>query len=94
MMRHLFSSGEVMYKKNQKSLMEGMLIGEFLQYGNVESDTEYICVGKLNSRNAQVHFAIAEDDFKDVKTRHGFRILMQSDLLSANWIRYNIKFIE
>lgn len=94
MTKHLFSSGEVMYKKNQKSLAEGLLVGECLQYGDVEPGTEYICMGRLDSRDAQVHFVLDDDDFKDVKIRHTFRILMQSDILSANWKRYIIRHNE
>lgn len=93
-MKHLFSSGEVMYKKNEKVLSEGTLSGTHLEYDNVEPDTNYICCGTLNGKNVKVSFTLSGDEFDDVKTRHNFRILMQSDILQAGWKNYRIEDIE
>jgi hypothetical protein len=92
MTKHLFSSGEVMYGKNRKNLAEGTLTGEFLEYGEVEPGTEYICIGKLGMVDAQVSFELEENDFNDVKMRSALKILMQSDLFNAAWKRYTIKY--
>lgn len=91
-MKHLFSSGEVMYKKNEKTLSEGTLLGTYLEYDAVEPDTEFLCFGTLNGKEVKISFIISEDDFDGVKSRHNFRILMQSDVLMAKWKNY--KFID
>lgn len=92
MTKHLFSSGEIMYEKNLKRLDEGLFVAEFMQYADVEPDTEYICVGKLNDREAQISFSLAEDQLEHVKMKHTYRILMQSDLLNANWKQYRVTY--
>jgi hypothetical protein len=94
MTKHLFSSGEIMFGKNRKELAEGVFIGDYLQYGDVEPETEYICVGKLETKLAQIRFAIDENDFMDVKSRHALKILMQSDIFSSKWKKYNIEFSD
>ena len=50
-MEHLFSSGEVLYKKNQKELKEGLFIGEKLKHPDeISPDSWYVCKGTLNGR--------------------------------------------
>lgn len=93
-MKHLFSSGEVMYRKNEKELPEGLLVGTCLEYDNVEKDSGFICHGTLDGRDAKVFFTLAEKDFEGVKNRHTLRILMQSDVLLASWKSYEILSIE
>lgn len=89
-MKHLFSSGEVMYKKNQKQLNEGLFVGEFFEYDQVEPQTRFKCFGKLDDKPAEVTFILSDEDFDGVKSRHMFRILMQSDILLSNWKSYEI----
>jgi hypothetical protein len=93
-MKHLFSSGEVMYNKNEKQLSEGTLLGTHLEYDEVEPDTKFLCFGTLNGKEVKVSFIISEDDFGDIKSRHNFRILMQSDVLIAKWKNYKITNIK
>lgn len=93
-MKHLFSSGEVMYKKNQKNLVEGLFTGEYLEYVNVESDTEFTCVGTLDEKKAVVFFSLMKSEFHDIKNRFSFKILMQSDLFISDWRSYTIKYTE
>ncbi len=93
-MKHLFSSGEVMYKQNEKELPEGLLAGQSLEYDSVEPDTYFLCSGTLSNRSVKVRFNLSEDDFEGVKSRHAFRILMQSDILLAKWKSYEIMDIE
>lgn len=89
-MKHLFSSGETMYKKNQKELPEGLFLGESLEYEDVQPDTYFVCNGELNGKQAKIRFKISEEDYGSVKNRYDFRILMQSDILQANWESYEI----
>lgn len=89
-MKHLFSSGEAMFKKNEKKLLEGVLEGKFLEYESVEPDTKYYCVGVMNNQEVRVQFTVSETDFQSIKNRHNFGILMQSDILLADWENYEI----
>lgn len=89
-MKHLFSSGETMYKKNRKELPEGLFTGESLEYEDVTPDTYYVCHGELNGRQAKIKFRISEEDYGHVKSRYDFRILMQSDIFQADWESYEI----
>lgn len=93
-MKHLFSSGEVMYKKNQKELPEGLLSGETLEYDSVEEGSFFLCAGSLEGRPVKVRFSLSEDEFEDVRNRYMFRILMQSDILLAKWKAYEILDLE
>lgn len=93
-MGHLFSSGEILYKKNVKELSEGLLIGTTLEYDKVEPDTRFICHGTLNGEPVKVDFAILDEEYESVKSRFIFKILMQSDILLANWKNYEIIDIE
>lgn len=89
-MRHLFSSGEAMFKKNEKKLTEGLLQGTSLEYDGVELDTWFLCIGKLNGKDIQVRFKISEEEFEGVRSRSNFNILMQSDILQTNWKSYEV----
>jgi hypothetical protein len=93
-MKHLFSSGEIMYKKNQRTLKEGLFVGEYLEFDTVEQDTEYICIGKMGDKPARVSFTLTEDEYEGVKSRFIFKILMQSDVFNANWKSYCVQSIE
>lgn len=93
MKRHLFSSGEIMYEKNRKQLKEGLFVGEFMEYAEVVPDAEYVCVGMLNDREASVRFSLADDQMENVKMKHDYHILMQSDLLNAKWKDYRITYL-
>ncbi len=90
-MKHLFSSGEVMYKNNEKELEEGTLIGEYLEYDTVTTETRFVCGGILCGAMVEVSFFIAPEDFEWIKSRHTYGILMQSDVLSAQWKEYTVK---
>ncbi|NLL96560.1 MAG: hypothetical protein GX227_05565 [Clostridiaceae bacterium] len=89
-MKHLFSSGEVMLKKNSRELPEGILVGKFLEYEKVEPDTKFYCTGLLNNKEVKVSFVLSENDFDGIKTRKNFGILMQSDIFLAEWASYKI----
>lgn len=89
-MRYSFSSGEVLYEQNKKELNEGLLEGHFLEYESVEENTKFYCTGKINDRDVRIRFMISTDDFDNIKSRHNFGILMQSDILHADWNSYEI----
>ncbi len=89
-MKHLFSSGEAMYKKNERELIEGILEGEYLEYDKVDSDTKFYCSGALNDKKVRVLFMLSELDYEDIKNRKSFGILMQSDIFLADWKTYEI----
>lgn len=93
MKKYLFSSGEIMYERNRKQLAEGLFVAEFMQYADVAPGVEYICVGKLNDREAQIKFSLADDQLEHMKMKYVYNILMQSDLLNANWKEYEITYI-
>lgn len=93
-MGHLFSSGEILYKKNEKKLPEGLLIGTTLEYDEVELDTRYICIGTIQDEPVKVEFVLSPEEFQSVKNRSVFRILMQSDILLADWKSYKIIEME
>lgn len=93
-MKHLFSSGEIMYKKNEKKLPEGVLYGSHLEYEGVESDTMYECTGTLNEKDVKVIFSLSDDEFDGVKSRYVFKILMQSDIFLADWKSYEIVYTD
>jgi hypothetical protein len=92
-MGHLFSSGEVLYKKNEKDLREGLLVGTALEYGEVKPDTRYVCIGTIEGKPVKVEFTLAEEEYDGIKSRYMFKILMQSDLLLAKWKDYEIQSI-
>ena len=89
-MKHLFSSGETMYKKNEKELSEGILEGRYLEYDRIDSKTEFYCFGELNNKSVKVSFILSELGFEDIEERHNYGILMQSDILLAEWKNYKI----
>lgn len=79
-----------MYKKNTRELPEGSLEGKYLEFENVEPDTQFICTGLLNNKEVKVEFTLAHYDFEGIKSRSNFGILMQSDIFLAEWASYNI----
>ena len=89
-MEHLFSSGDTMYGKNKKELSEGILEGKFLKYDKIDAKTEFFCFGELNNKSVKVSFTLSDLGFEDIQQRHNFGILMQSDILLAEWKSYNI----
>lgn len=93
-MKHLFTSGETMYQKNQKELPEGLLKGSFLEYDKIDLNTEFYCIGQLDNRNAKVSFTLSESGFDSIKIKHACGILMQSDILLADWKDYKILDLE
>ncbi|MCX7773142.1 MAG: hypothetical protein N2376_08535 [Clostridia bacterium] len=93
-MKHLFSSGEVMYQKNEKQLAEGVFKGDYLEYDEVEPNTSFKCVGKLDEQPAEIAFMLSDEDFDGVKSRYMFRILMQSDIFLSNWKSYKVSFTD
>lgn len=90
-MKHIFSSGEEIYKKNVKELEQGTFTAEYLNYDKVEEDTLFEAVGKLDSKPVSVEFRIRKDSFGDVGFRSNIGILMQSDIIVADWESYKIK---
>ncbi len=90
MKKHLFSSGEVMYQKNEKQLPEGLFLGTELEYDEVTPDTHFLCQGTLNDQAIKIRFLLADDEFESIKNRFMIKILMQSDILLAKWKNYEI----
>lgn len=93
-MKHLFASGEVMYKNNVKQLSEGNFVAEFLNYDHVSHEIIFEAIGELESKPASVHFKLNKNGFEDIEFRHMIKILMQSDIFQADWEYYTIKYIE
>lgn len=89
-MRHLFSTGEILHEKNKKKLSEGIFQGQFIEYEDLEPDTRYFCIGTIDGRGVKIRFKVSESSFQDIKSRHSLGILMQSDILEAEWERYEI----
>lgn len=89
-MKHLFSSGEALYRKNTRELSEGILVGKFLEYDDVRPETKFYCTGLLNDQEVKVSFVLSKNGFEDIKTRKDFGILMQSDIFLAEWASYRI----
>jgi len=83
-----------MYQKNQKELPEGLLKGNYLEYDKIDFNTEFFCFGELNKRNVKVTFTLSESGFKNIDNRHICGILMQSDILLAEWKDYKILDLE
>ncbi len=94
-MKHLFATGEILYKKNVKALSEGDLIAESLEYEKVAENEEYTAVGTIRDKKVSVKFKINSDDYSSQNLIFKFtvKILMQSDLLIANWDNYIIEYI-
>lgn len=92
-MKHLFASGEHIYSKNVKDLKQGTFVAEYLNYDEVEEDTVYEAVGNIGKSPVSVKFKIAKESFQDIKFKHMVRILMQSDLILADWESYEITYI-
>ncbi len=92
-MKHLFSSGEILYKDNIKKLEEGEVVAESIYYTTVEASTEYIAEGTINGKAVEVFFKVSEEDFTQLQYKNMVRILMQSDIFTSNWIEYRIEYI-
>jgi hypothetical protein len=89
-MKHLFASGEILYKKNIKNLNEGNFIAEHLDYDNVSEDATYKAIGNLNNKPAVVEFKVKGECYDEIGFRFMAKILMQSDLFAADWEYYKI----
>ncbi|MCX8129944.1 MAG: hypothetical protein N3I35_07590 [Clostridia bacterium] len=92
-MKHLFASGEHIYKKNVKQLRDVSFEAEYLVYDEVAEDTEFEAVGRIEDKNVSVKFRIKGDSYSDIKFRHTVKILMQSDILLADWENYEIVYL-
>ena len=90
-MRHLFSSGEILNKQNEKQLAEGLFVGDTLEYAQVSAETPFICHGEIDGRKVSVEFHLDEDSFQQVQFRHMLGILMQSDLFEGTWTGYALR---
>ncbi|MGI6124569.1 MAG: hypothetical protein ACOYIG_10385 [Acetivibrionales bacterium] len=93
-MKHLFSSGEAMHKKNVRELSEGVFEGEYLEYDKVDLDTKFFCSGVINNKKVRLSFTLSELGYEDVSGRLNFGILMQSDILLAEWKDYELLDLE
>ncbi len=91
-MKHLFASGECIYLKNVKDLEQGKLVVEYLNYDDVTEDTIFEAVGVIDDKPAVVKFKIKNDGFEDIKFRYSVKILMQSDLIQADWESYEVAY--
>jgi len=92
-MKHIFASGEEIYKKNVKSLEEGAFVVEYINYDAVAEGTIFEAVGILNDKPVSVEFKIKQESFSDVNFRAKVGIMMQSDLIIAEWESYTITAI-
>jgi len=90
-MQHNFSSGELLYRENIKELDEGVLVADYLVYDKIESDTEYICAGKINGKDVIVRFKLDSSGTEKVLFKNSVNILMQSDIFRAGWEYYVIE---
>ena len=90
-MKHIFSSGELLFKENKKELKEGVFVAEVLEYENVDENTLYTAYGKLNENEVTVKFKIGSDDYPNISFKSMVNILMQSDILRTNWSEYTIE---
>ena len=93
-MKHLFASGEHIYSKNVKPLKQGVFIAEYLNYDDVKEDTVFEAVGSLGRKPAAVRFKISKESFEEIKFKHMVKILMQSDLMLADWEYYEINYLD
>jgi len=90
-MKYIFSTGEILYARNKKHLEQGLLEVECLYYTDISQYGEYEAVGTLNGVPATVKFKISQSSFADISFKHSVRILMQSDLLQAEWESYRVE---
>lgn len=92
-MKHLFASGEIIYLKNKRNLEQGILVAEYIDYDSVDEDNSYNAIGEIDGKPASVKFRLKKDIYDDIKFRYSIKILMQSDLLQAEWEDYEIEYI-
>ena len=93
-MKHLFSSGEVLYKKNLKMLEQGSLYAYSLHYEELGENTTIEAQGSLNEKKVCVRFKVQKSCFDELNFKAKLKILMQSDLLLADWETYDITDLE
>lgn len=92
-MKHLFSSGEILYSQNVKKLEQGILKADTIQYGEVSEGVTYEVEGNIDERPVLVRFKIKEECYPELKFKATLKILMQSDLMDAEWEDYEIENI-
>ncbi|MCX7841864.1 MAG: hypothetical protein N2489_02160 [Clostridia bacterium] len=93
-MKHYFASGEILYGKSQKELPEGTFKAEYLVYDAVGIDIEYEGIGTIGDCPVLVFFKISEESYPEIYFKNSVRILMQSDLLQADWKTYRIVLLK
>lgn len=89
-MTHLFSSGEILNRQNEKALPEGKFIGETLEYDVPAPDTQFACHGAIDGRSVTVRFRLDEASSQHVQFRKMLGILMQSDVFEGIWTEYEV----
>ena len=92
-MKHIFSSGELLYRKNVRELEEGKFTAESIEYDDVEQGIEYYAIGQIEDKKALVKFQIKEDECDELSFKYSIKILMQSDLIQADWKSYSIEYL-
>lgn len=92
-MKHLFASGEIIYSKNTKKLEQGLFKADTLEYPGVSEGTVYEAEGTIEGKPAIVKFKIAESCYDELKFKAMIKILMQSELMEAEWEQYEVKVI-
>ncbi|MCX7709960.1 MAG: hypothetical protein N2484_08920 [Clostridia bacterium] len=90
-MKHLFTSGEILYKKNVKKLEQGSFLADTLQYGEVGENTVFEAEGNIDDKPVIVKFTIKQSCCEELKFKSMLKILMQSDLMEAEWENYEIQ---
>ena len=92
-MKHIFASGEEIYKKNVRELTEGTFTAKQIDYENIATDTVFEAEGTVNGKPAVVRFKVGGDSFPDIQFRFSLKIMMQSDLIQAQWESYEVEYV-
>ena len=92
-MKHIFASGEEIYHKNEKELDEGKVIIKNIDYELIDEETFYKAEGVIGEKAITIEFKIKASSFGEIKFRNSVKILMQSDLVQAEWEYYKITYV-
>jgi hypothetical protein len=92
-MKHIFASGEEIYHKNEKELNEGRVVFKNIEYEFIDEETIYKAEGVIGERAAVIEFKLKLSGFGEIKFRNSVKILMQSDLIQAEWEYYKLKYV-
>jgi hypothetical protein len=91
--QHLFTTGETLYGKNIKKMEEGEFAAETIYYDEVNENTKYEVKGHIGGNPVLIKFTVSCHSMDDLKFKAMVKILMQTDLLLADWESYEIIYI-